>query len=178
MTPRTLFTIILKVFGLFFFRELITNTVDFIVSVSNLTKSGLAIDSNSMEFTISIYILPACIIILYVLIIYLLLFKTIKIMDILKLDHGFTQEIFSSTIQTPFILTISLIVLGGVILTTEVPTLFKNIFTYFQEKHLAAFSMIKFNYSYIIISSVKIIIALVLLGERKRIVSFLEKQRS
>ena len=176
MNVKTLFTIILKVFGLFFFRELITNTVDFIISVSNLLKSGLAMDTNSREFAISIFILPACIIILYILIIYLLLFKTVKILDILKLDHGFTQEVFSSTIQTSSILTISLMVLVGVILTTEVPTLFKNIFTYFQEKHLAAFSMTKFNYSYIIISSIKIMIALVLLGERKRIVSFLEKQ--
>lgn len=66
---------------------------------------------------------------------------------------------------------------GGVILTNEIPSFCKNIFSYFQEKKLSH-GIIKPNFSYIIISAVKIIIGLLLLGERNRIVEFVERRQS
>ena len=112
----------------------------------------------------------------YVFIIYQLLFNTNRIIDKLKLEQGFNQQEFSFNISTSLILTISLIVIGGVILTNEIPNFCRNIFSYFQEKNFTH-GMTKPNYSYIVVSGVKIIIGLLIIGERKRIVDFVEKRK-
>jgi len=115
-------------------------------------------------------------IVFYVFIIYQLFFNTNKIIDQLKLDQGFNQQEFSFNISTSLIFTISLIVIGGIILTNEIPNFCNNIFSYFQQKKLMP-DIAKPNFSYIIISGVKIIIGLLIIGERKRIVDFVEKRQ-
>ena len=177
MTPRNLFNIILKIFGLFFLREIVFIIPQLISSISYFTKSDSAGDVQFSSKGMIFFILTLVSIAFYFFIIYQLLFKTNKIVDNLKLDQGFNQEEFSFNISTSLVLTIALIVTGGVILTNEIPNLCKNIFAYFQEKSLTH-GMTKPNFSYTIISAVKIIIGLLLLGERKRVVEFVERRQS
>ena len=177
MTPRNLFNIILKLFGLFFIREIVIIIPQLISSISYFTKSDSFGDGQFNSYGILSFILTLAIIAFYFFIIYQLLFKTNKIVDKLRLDQGFNQEEFSFNISTSLVLTIALIVTGAVILTNEIPNLCKNIFAYFQVTSLTH-GMTKPDYSYIIISAVKIIIGLLLLGERKRIVEFMESRQS
>jgi hypothetical protein len=176
MTPKNLFNVILKIFGLFFLREIIYIIPQLISSIPSFTKAD---DFGGEQFG-SADILPFIVTLIafafYVLIIYQLLFNTNKIIDKLKLDQGFNQQEFSFNISTSLILTISLIVIGGVILTNEIPDFCSNIFSYFQQKKLMP-DIAKPNFSYIIISGVKIIIGLLIIGERKRIVDFVEKRQ-
>ena len=176
MTPRNLFIIILKIFGLFFLREIIYIIPELISSIPFLVTSdefGEIINTKEGFWT---FILPVFIIAFYSFIIYLLLFKTNIIVARLKLDKGFNQDEFSFNISTSTVLTISLIVIGGIILTNEIPNFCKNVFSYFQEKRLTH-GMSKPNYSYIIISAVKIILGFLLIGERKRIVELVQKRQ-
>lgn len=113
----------------------------------------------------------------YFFILYQLLFNTNKIIDILKLDKGFDQQEFSFNISSSLILTTALIVIGGVVLINEVPSFVRNVFSYFQEKNLTR-GVAKPDFSYIIISGVKLIIGLLFIGERKRIVAFVEKRQA
>ncbi len=177
MTPRNLFNIILKIFGLFFLREIVLIIPQLISSISYFTKSDTYGNGQFSSDGLSILILTLLSIAFYFFIIYQLIFNTNKIVDTLKLDQGFNQAEFSFNISMSFVLTIALIVIGGVILTNEIPNLCKSIFAYFQEKTLTH-GMTKPNYSYIIISTIKIIIGLLLLGERKRIVEFVESRQS
>ena len=176
MTPKNLFNIILKIFGLFFLREIIYIIPQLISAIPSFEKAD---DFGGGQFS-SAEILPLMVTLIaiafYVFIIYQLLFKPNKIIDKLKLDQGFNQQEFSFNISTSLILTISLIVIGGVILTNEIPNFCRNIFSYFQEKNLMH-GMTKPNYSYIVVSGVKIIIGLLIIGERKRIVEFVEKRQ-
>ena len=57
----------------------------------------------------------------------------------------------------------------------EIPDFCSGIFSYFQEKNITR-GMTKPNYSYIIISGVKILIGLLIIGERKRIVELIVKR--
>jgi|SRR6185437_10756858 len=176
MTPRNLFNVILKIFGLFFLREIIYIIPQLISLIPSFTKAD---DFGGGQFNsgdILPFIVTLVAIALYVFIIYQLLFNTNKIIDKLKLDQGFNQQEFSFNISTSLILTISLIVIGGIILTNEIPNFCRNIFSYFQEKDLTR-GMTKPNYSYIVVSGVKIIIGLLIIGERKRIVEFVEKRQ-
>jgi len=175
MTPKNLFNIILKIFGLFFLREIVYTIPQLISLIPFFTKAD---DFGGEQFSsgdIVPFIVTLIAIAFYVYIIYQLLFNTNKIIDKLKLDQGFNQQEFSFNISTSLILTISLIVIGGVILTNEIPNFCKNIFSYFQEKDLSH-GLTKPNYSYIVVSGVKIIIGLLIIGERTRIVEFVEKR--
>jgi len=176
MTPGNLFNVILKIFGLFFLREIIYIIPQLISSIPFFAKAD---DFGGGQFSSAVilpFIVTLVAISLYVFIIYQLLFNTNKIIDKLKLDQGFNQQEFSFNISTSLILTISLIVIGGIILTNEIPNFCRNIFSYFQEKDLTR-GMTKPNYSYIVVSGVKIIIGLLIIGERKRIVEFVEKRQ-
>lgn len=177
MTPRNLFNIILKIFGLFFLREIVFIIPQLVSSISYFTESDPLVKTQSNNEGLLTLILTLVIIGFYGFIIYLLLFKTNNIVDKLKLDKGFDKEEFSFNLSRSLVLTIAVIVIGGVILTNEIPNLCRNIFAYFQEKSLTH-GMTKLNYSYIIISAVKIIIGFLIIGERKRIVEFAEKRQA
>ena len=171
MTPRSLFNIIIKVFGLFFLREIINTIPQLISSVIYFTKA------DTIQERLWTFIFTAVILLFYTFLVFKLLFNTNYFLDKLKLDQGFNQEDFSFNISTSKVLTIALLVTAGVILTNEIPNLCRHIFSYFQEKRLTH-GMTKPDFSYLIISAVKIIIGLLFIGERKRISEFVEKRQS
>ena len=176
MTPKNLFNIILKIFGLFFLREIVL-VIPQLASSIVMTTSNSSLqygDSNTGLLTLFITLL---IVAFYAMIVYLLLFKTNSILDKLQLDKGFNQEEFSFNISSSHILTIALIVIGGVILVNQIPNLCSNLFAYFQQRILTQ-GMTKLNYSYIIVAAVKVIGGCLIIGERKRIVEFAEKKQA
>ena len=170
MTPRNLFNVVLKIFGLFFLREIVFILPPLISSFLYFTKP------DSIQDGLFTFIATNLITFFYCFIIYQLIFKTNSIVNKLKLDQGFNQENFSFNISTSLVLTIALIVTGGVILTNEIPNFCNRFFSYFQEKRLSH-GMTKPDFSYTIVSGAKIIIGLLLLGERKRIVEFIVQQQ-
>ena len=177
MTPKSLFNIILKIFGLFFLREIIYIIPQLISSIPYFTKPDSFGEQQFSSGDIIPFVLTLVALAFYVFIIYQLLFNTNKIIDKLKLDKGFNQQEFSFNISTSLILTISLIVIGGIILTNEIPDFCRYVFSYFQEKNIMRGNP-KPNYSYIVISGVKIILGLLIIGERKRIVEFIVKRQA
>jgi hypothetical protein len=170
MTPRSLFNIILKIFGLCYLKDIIETVPQFISTIPFMFKP----DSFDPNEGIAIFIGTTIILAFYIFVTYLLFFKTNTLIDKLKLDRGFTQEEFSFQIFKADILTIGLIVIGGMILANEIPNFCKALYQYIQERSIQRYSGNKPNFSYAIIPGVKIILGLLILGERKRIVEFAE----
>jgi hypothetical protein len=179
MTPRSLFKIILKIFGLFFLKEIITTFPQFISSLI------INIQLGRIEESVFTFAINAIIILFYGFIVFQLLFNTNTILDKFKLDQGFDEEElsfdttskndkFSIAVSASLVLTIAVFVVAGVILTNEIPNVCKHIFTYL----LLSRTNVEQNASFIIISIVKILIALLLVGERKRIVEFVVRNQS
>lgn len=129
-----------------------------------------------MENGLLTFIFTAIVLAFYAFIIFQLLFRTNSVLDKLKLGQGFNQEEFSFHISTSLVLTIALIVTGGVILINEMPDLCRQLFTYFQEKRLTH-GMTNPDFSYSVVAAVKILIGLLIIGERKRIVAFVESRQ-
>lgn len=176
MTPKSLFNIILKIFGLLFLWQIINGVVQLISAFMLFFQTG-GYGDNGFNSDGFVAILIACIVLaFYCFIIYLLIFRANYIIDKLHLDKGFKEESFSMNLSTPDILSIALIVIGGVVLFSEVPNFCSKVFSFFQERSVRL-GMTKPNYSYMILPAVKIILALLLIGERKRIVSFAERRR-
>jgi NADH:ubiquinone oxidoreductase subunit 5 (subunit L)/multisubunit Na+/H+ antiporter MnhA subunit len=177
MKPGNLFTVILKIFGLFFLREIIYIIPQLVSTIPYFTKSDNFGEAQNTNDVLLPFLVTLVILAFYVFVIYLLLFRTNNIVNKLQLDKGFDQEEFSFNISSSLVLTIALIVIGGVILTNEIPNFCRNVFAYFQEKSLTH-GMTKPNYSYIITAAVKIILGLLIIGERKRIVGFIENRKT
>ncbi len=170
MTPRSLFKIILKIFGLFFLKEIINTVPQFIVSTVESFKNG-TFTEGIFNFAIDVILL-----LFYGFIAAQLLFNTTNVLDKFKLDQGFDEEEFSFEqeskkgqfaigISASTILMIALLVLAGIILVNEIPNLSSEIYLYITNP--VAFGIN--GKSYIVIAVFKILIALLLIGERRRI---------
>ena len=171
MTPRNLFNIILKALGVFFIKDIIATVPQLISTILYLTKS------ETQDEALWTLIFTVLILGIYIGISYWLIFRTHWIIDKLRLDQGFNQEVFTFNIALPSVLTIALIVTGAFILTTEIPNLCRYLFSYFQEKRMT-FGTTKPEISYSIYAGVKIILGLLLIGERKRIVEFVASRQA
>jgi hypothetical protein len=170
MTARSLFNIILKIFGLLFLREIIYTIPQFASTLLDFTSTR--------DFTGSIFMLVIVLVFIgfYCFCVFQLLFKTNFFIDKLKLDKGFEEETFSLNIPATSVINLGVIITGSIILIEEIPNLFRHVFVYLQEKNITH-GMVKYNFSYMILSAVKILLALLIIGERKRIVAFIENRK-
>jgi len=173
MTPRSLFNIVLKIFGLFFLKNIIETVPQLISTILFMLKPN-SFDPNEGIF---IFLGTTVILAFYIFVTYQLFFRTNNILDKLKLDRGFTQDEFSFEIPKSSTLTIALIVIGGLILTNEIPNLCKALYQYIQQKSIQRDTENKPDLSYAISTGAKIILGLLILGERKRIVEFVEQRQ-
>lgn len=168
MTPKTLFVIILKVFGLFFIRDLLT-------VVPQLFSLSAFIDINA---PVSQYIGPLITLLvllaIYILIIYILLFKTGFVVEKFRLHKGFEQDSLDINIDHSVVLRVVLFVLAGLILINELPNFIRLITIYFGQINFIRGSHPEmFN---IIISLSKIIVALLLMGYQRQLANFISSK--
>ncbi len=178
MTPRSLFNIILKIFGLLFLKEIVYNIPQLLSSIFYLTK-----DFNFVE-GLGTLIISLIILSFYTYLVFQLLFKTNQFIDRLKLDQGFDEHEFSFeqtqkfqiNISMSLVLTIALIVVGCTILVDQIPNFFRQVYVYIQEKSQSHTSS-DYDFSFMFISGIKIIIGLLIIGERARIIEFIESHQ-
>jgi len=170
MTPRTLFNIILKILGIFFIKDFLAIILQLLSVVLFLTKSDSAIEG------ISTLVSFLMILLVYGLVSYFLIFKTEMIIDKLKLDKGFDHQAISLNIHRSTILSISIIVIGGMLVVDELPNLCRQLFSYYQERRMTH-GQTNPNISYSVLSGVKIVIGLLIMTEQRKIVNLIERQR-
>ena len=170
MTPRSLFNIILKILGVFFIK-------DFLSAIPQLLSSILYL-TNSESRTEGIWTLLTTLLILlvYWFVCYYLIFKTELLIDGLHLDKGFDQDTFPLNIHRSTILSISIIVIGGLLVADELPNFCRQLFSYFQEKRMT-YGQTHPNIAYSVVSGVKIIVGLILMIGQRQIVNLIELKR-
>lgn len=175
MTPRSFFKIVLKIFGLYFLNGFIAFIPQIVSSVSFMFQAGM----NDLGLLATILLGIIFVFGLYGYVTYLLFFRTGKVLEWLKLDKGFDEETFSFDFPQASILTIGLIVVGGVILVNEVPNFCGALYQYIEQRNAFGLLNNRPDFYNVLIPGVKIIIGLLLLGERKRIVNFIDgKQKT
>ncbi len=126
MTPRTLFTIILRIFGIAMIYNLINIIPSWITKFPISTTHG----SSMVVYILAITIVFAS----YSLIIWASLFKTGWIINKLKLDKNFDQETVNINVEGVAILQIAFIVTGVTILIYSIPDLFSDFIYYSRLK--------------------------------------------
>lgn|ERR1700694_3588530 len=170
MTTRSLFNIILKILGIFVIKDILATIPQLLSIILYLTKS------DTVGEAIWTVVTTVLILLVYVFFSYYLIFKSDLIIDKLKLDKGFDQETIPLNIHRSTILSISIIVIGGLIIADEIPNLCRQLFAYFQEKRMT-YGQTNPTISYSVLAAAKIVIGLVLIGNQRQIVNFIERRR-
>lgn len=170
MTPRDLFNIILKILGVFFIKDFLVIIPQLLTATLYLTRPDSVVEAIWTLVTTILVLLA------YGLVSYYLVFKTELIIDKLRLDKGFEHEIIPLNIHRSTILSISIIIIGGLLVADEVPNFCRLVFSYFQETRMT-YGRTNPTMSYFVVSAVKIIIGLLLMGSQRKIVALVERER-
>lgn len=174
MTPRSLLIVILRVLGVILLKALILSATELASSLWAMFEYGVS--DTDVLFVIFITLINILIILALG---YWLIFKTATLIDKFGLDKGFSEPVFQFNINTRSIIQIGLIITGTIILFWELPELVKNIYTTWQRNYMAGIALPpKTDWSPVIVSIVRIVLALLIIGERKRICQFLVKEQA
>lgn len=168
MKPKNLFNIILKVLGIFFIG-------DILVTVPQLLSSLPYFLAGSMEEVIPLLFFGLLTLLAVILVPYLLIFRSNYIINKLRLDKGFEEETIGLNISRSAVLSISLVVLGGLTLKDEIPFFCKELFTYFEQKAGGLGSPSTETY-YFIVSGIKLIIGFLLISYNRQIAGWIERR--
>lgn len=170
MTIRTLFNIILKILGIFFIK-------DFLSLIPQLFSVFLFVTkADSVGDAIWTFVFSLLMLFIYGLVSYYLIAKSNLIIDKLELDKGFDQDSIALNVHRSTILSIAVIVIGGLLVADEIPNFFRKLYLYFQEKRMT-YGQTNPTISYSVISGVKIAVGLFLMTGQRQIVNFIERQR-
>lgn len=167
MLINTFWKILLKIIGLWLLIGSISIIPQFYSTLS-FTDGSL-----NTESLLMIWAMLIVVIIIYILIIRLFLFKTDWIIDKLKLEKNFTEERISLDIKSSTILNIVIVIIGGLILVESVPNFCSGLFNFLQQKML--FKDYPDSH-WLVYHFLKIIIGCLLLTNGEKLAKYLEKE--
>ncbi|RYY59774.1 MAG: hypothetical protein EOO05_12250 [Chitinophagaceae bacterium] len=170
MTPRSLFVIILKVLGILLLQQLVTQMMQLVaIVISSFTDYDASMGFMSLFITVASLLLVLGIA-------YWLIFKPDELVSKFSLDKHFAESTFQLNISSESIIHIALIVVAFLILLGEIPYIIRDIYSTMNQNEF--YTTVKPDWSPVIFSAIRIIIAFLLIGERKRIVPFLLRKQS
>lgn len=167
MLIDTFWKLLLKTIGLWLLFSCISVVPQFFSMISSINGS---IDFQSL---LLLLVMSCTTIIILVIIIWLFLFKTGWIIERLKLKDNFKEERIDITIKSTTVLTISIIIIGALILIESLPSFCSTLITFLQQKELLK------DYpqtGWLIYHFIKIIIGYLLLTNAKNFTKFIEKE--
>jgi hypothetical protein len=130
MSPRTFFTIVIKILGIYLLLDYITLCPQIISTISY--NSGA--EWQGIVFATLILL---AVIIYYIILLRLLLFKTGWLIDKLALDKNFPEEKIEINIHRSTVLSIAVIVTGALIFVDALPSFCKEVFNWLQQRSIS-----------------------------------------
>jgi hypothetical protein len=130
MTPHSLFSIIIKLFGVYFIKQV----VDLFPNLLFYFRLGF-IQGSSEDRVLFMYILVT--ILILVLAVKLFLFHSDWIIQKLRLSKSIKEEVISVNIHRTAVIHAALVILGGWLIVTNAPYLIWQILQFIQSKPLA-----------------------------------------
>ncbi len=142
--------------------------------ISTLLFIGTSVSDDFINLALTIGLLLLTIFILFLILRYCV-FRTDLIIDKLHLDKNFPEEKFELNIHRSTVLTIAVIVIGGLVLIDSVPELCRHIFSYAQEKNMRFIE--NPDGGWMIFYAVKTLIGFFMVTSSRLIVNFIEQKR-
>jgi hypothetical protein len=169
MEPRSLFSIILKVLGVFFIKNIL-ETFSRLLSV--LVYLPQYETEQEGYFNLGVTIPP---LVLYTLFSWLLIFRTDSIINLLRLDKNTGPVSTPVQLNKYTLLSTALVIIGGWMLAYEIPEFFRHVVYYLQERKLYV-RMVRPDISYLAMSASKIAIAFAIIVFNKKLVKIIGKR--
>ena len=169
MTIRTFWNIFIKILG-------ISLVLSFLTVIPQFARLLTFFGTNSNDSFLGIGITLALILLtigIYALILWLFVFKTDWLIDILHLDKGFQEDKLELNIQRSTVLTIAAIVIGGIIFVDSFPQFCQQVMRFMQQDNLFKESPTS---GWIIFYLVKTILGYLLMTNSQFVVRFIDKQ--
>jgi len=165
----TLFNILLKTLGIYLIKDILLALSQ---AVSVLVYLPQYATRQEALYSLGAAALPMFV---YILCSWLLIFRTERIMRALKLDRQ-KEVSLPIYLHRSVILSIVIIVMGGFILTYEIPELFRQGFYYVQERKIYE-RMARPDISYFLMAAFRVVIGLALIIFNKFLVNLIEVRR-
>lgn len=171
MSVRNLFNLILKILGIFFLSnilEALSRLLSVLVYMPQYDSERQAI------FNLGVTIPP---LVLYSLFAWALIFRTDGVISLLRLDKfAGTLEIKGLQVHRSVVLSIAIIAAAGWLLINELPEFFRHALYYYQERKIYV-RMARPDISYLAVSALKILLALLALIFNRTLVNVVELRR-
>ncbi|WP_448700248.1 hypothetical protein ACFGVR_00115 [Mucilaginibacter sp. AW1-3] len=174
MTPKSLWTILVKIFGLYLIWQSGTLLTQFISTFAFIGQRDQDQYPLAIFGTVFLFLVVGCV---YFIVLRYCLFKTDLVIEKLHLEKGFSEEEFELNIHRSTILTIATIVIGGIMFTENIPQLCYRIFSYAQ--HAESYTKFTDNpYSaWFVFDILKVVIGYFLMTESRMVVNFIERKK-
>ena len=175
MTPRTLWIIILKIFGIYILIQALQLLPQLFTTIIYATVSAQREYSQGESWIyIALAIFEIC---FFTFTIVVLLFRTERVIEVLKLSDGIKEESLEFNMHRSSILKIAVIIAGIILLIEGLPHLFDQLYAYFQQ--INSYSGFK-DYpqaGWIILDLVKVFMGIFMLTSSRLVVNFIERRR-
>ena len=167
MIIETLWKTIIKLFGIWFLIESLSVIPQFTQTISYI--------NGELNVAALIYVVLFLIgsLIVYVIIVRFFLFKTEWIIEKLRLNQNYAEEKIDINIKSSTVITIAIIIIGGMTLLDSIPRLLSQIFEFLQQKMLVKDYP---KFSWIILQLLKSIIGYLLVTKSKLITKYIENE--
>jgi len=170
MTIKTFWTILLKILGLWFAFEGLTIILP---TLAMLIYSSLNGRSPGVEKPLLAIVIVLVTVVTFILILWLLVFKSVWVIEKLKLTKGFTEDRLELTMDWSTILTIATIVIGGVIFIDSFPVLIKQSVSFIQQGKPFRNNL---ESIWIVLYLVKTVLGYLLMTNSRFVVNFIGRQ--
>lgn len=176
MTPRSFWTILIKLLGVYIILQSFTGIPNFLTSILFFTSRGIDPLSKFLYLEFIYYVI---VITVYVIIFSVCIFKTDWIIDTLHLDEGYDDERFEFTIHRSTLLKIVIMAIGGYLIVESVPMFCQQLLAYYKQRSFVSdskFSKLPLS-QYVVVYLIKIVIGYFMLSRNRAIVNFIEWKR-
>jgi Ca2+/H+ antiporter len=170
MTPRSFFAIVIKILGLYLILSSVVALPELIATFFNSYLFG-----NDLASRVFVVVLAVITLVLYCLVLLFCLLKTDWIIDKLHLDKHFTEEKFELNISQSSILSIAIIVIGGMIFIDAIPAFCKSFYNYVSTMDAPFHLGQKSSPGWMIYHLAQIIMSYVLMTNSRLFVNLIEK---
>lgn len=173
MSARTLFNIIIKVMGIYFIK-------DIVISLPYLFQVYYDFANSDMESAFSTMLVSLAWIFIYILIMYFMIFRTDFIIDRLRLIENIQEDPIPFNVHRSTVYSIVTLLLGLFLIVYNIPLLVRELIRWYQFRSMTKGLLgaaEQFDYSLIMVYVAEIVIGLLLIGNLRIIVSFIESRQ-
>lgn len=182
MSPYSFWTIILRIFGLYFFVQFFSfllpqliYTIAFVFSNAQQENPAGGIDvsvTKLSDISASFFIIS-----IYLFMFIAFIFKTDWMINALRLNKAITEEKLELNIHRSTVLQIATIVSGCCIFIQSAPSFLKGLFDYYQNINLFNGFKTYPRGGYIFFDLIKVFISFFMITSSRLIVNFIERKR-